>query len=90
MEFKCHECGRLIFNRRLTNCEFCNAVLPPELLYTKEQREQADRQIKEDIKKQFEELKKEREGIKDAEKKATGRDPESALSSVMQKIASSI
>ncbi len=32
-KFICPDCGRTIFNRRISTCEFCGRELPPELLY---------------------------------------------------------
>jgi hypothetical protein len=61
MEFKCGACGRMIFNRRLAACEFCNAPIPQELLYTEEERQRIDREVKEEIRRQFAERQKERE-----------------------------
>jgi hypothetical protein len=35
--FTCPQCGRIVFNRRNTNCEFCSTSLPPEIRYSVEQ-----------------------------------------------------
>jgi hypothetical protein len=61
MDFKCGACGRIIFNRRLTACEFCNAPIPQELLYTEEERQKIDGEVKAEIRRQFAERQKERE-----------------------------
>lgn len=44
MKYKCPECKRTIFNRRLNTCEFCSAELPAELLYSKEDIDSLDQQ----------------------------------------------
>lgn len=41
-KFQCPSCERQIFNRRLLNCEFCQTVLPAELLLSKEQQKAID------------------------------------------------
>lgn len=61
MEFVCRACGRLIYNRRLKNCEFCSVELPPELVYTEEERQRVDREIKEELHRQEVALQKEQE-----------------------------
>jgi hypothetical protein len=35
--FSCPSCGRTIYNRRNTQCEFCAAHIPVELAYSAEQ-----------------------------------------------------
>lgn len=49
MDYKCPSCGKMVFNRRLENCEFCNAPLPKEIVYTPEERERIDREIRDEI-----------------------------------------
>ena len=34
MKFVCPNCEKMIFNRRLANCEFCNEKLPAHLLFS--------------------------------------------------------
>ena len=79
MDFKCGACGRIIFNRRLTACEFCNAPIPKELLYTDEERRKIDREVKAEIHRQMvalqEEQKKGREKEDEDEKDAKLSDP---------------
>ena len=41
-KYSCPKCQRTIFNRRLSNCEFCGMLLPAELLFTTEEREVRD------------------------------------------------
>ena len=67
MDFKCGACGRIIFNRRLTACEFCTAPIPRELLYTEDERQRIDREVKEEIHRQLVERQKEREEGRDKE-----------------------
>ena len=37
MEYKCPECNRLLYNRRLMRCGYCGALIPKEMRMTKEQ-----------------------------------------------------
>ena len=37
-EFRCPACGFRIFNRRLAACESCGDALPPDLLYSTEEK----------------------------------------------------
>jgi len=39
MEHKCPKCGSVIYSRRNVLCGVCGERLPPELLFTAEQRE---------------------------------------------------
>ena len=34
MSYRCPACQRIIFNRRLARCEFCNAAIPAELRFS--------------------------------------------------------
>ena len=42
MRYKCPNCNFPVFNRRVAKCESCNAPLPTEILYSKEQTEAID------------------------------------------------
>jgi len=44
MKYICPSCERTIYNRRLTNCEFCSTVLPRELLFSESDIERLDKQ----------------------------------------------
>jgi transcription initiation factor TFIIIB Brf1 subunit/transcription initiation factor TFIIB len=37
IKYRCPSCGFQIFNRRVSKCESCGAVLPFELLFSREQ-----------------------------------------------------
>jgi hypothetical protein len=81
MDFKCGACGRIIFNRRLTACEFCNAPIPQELLYTEEDRQRIDGEVKAEIRRQFAERQKEREKGKEKEgEEAQGKEKDAKRS----------
>jgi hypothetical protein len=43
MDFKCPKCDRFIYNRRLRNCGYCNAILPEDLLLSQSQIEKLDK-----------------------------------------------
>ena len=59
----------MIFNRRLAACEFCNAPIPQELLYTEDERRRIDREVKDEIHRQMVALQKEQKKERDKEKK---------------------
>ncbi len=42
MKYVCPSCNFPVFNRRVKNCEKCNALLPDELLYSAKQVEDID------------------------------------------------
>ena len=45
MSYRCPTCERLIFNRRLQQCEFCGAVIPAELRFSAQEIAKLDRQM---------------------------------------------
>jgi uncharacterized Zn finger protein (UPF0148 family) len=59
MEYKCPECGSIIYSRRNILCGVCGKQLPPELLFTPEEKEKFDRQLAEDKKRRQKEAEKE-------------------------------
>jgi hypothetical protein len=47
MSYYCPTCQRIIFNRRLARCEFCNAGIPAELRFSANEIAKLDRQMSE-------------------------------------------
>ena len=46
MKYKCPNCDKTIFNRRLSHCEFCNFELPQELLLSNTEKIKLDNEYK--------------------------------------------
>ena len=47
MSYRCPSCQRIIFNRRLKNCDFCAAEIPDSLRFTPEEIAALDREMAE-------------------------------------------
>ena len=43
MDFKCPKCDRFIYNRRLRNCGYCNAIVPEDFLLSQSRIEKLDK-----------------------------------------------
>jgi hypothetical protein len=46
-QFKCPQCNRPVLSRRSKNCLYCGAVLPENLVFTKEEVEMQNRRLDE-------------------------------------------
>ena len=51
MKYVCPSCERPIYNRRINKCEFCEKVLPNDLLLSQSEIEDLDKQHGESMKK---------------------------------------
>ena len=63
MEYKCPECSSIIYSRRNILCGVCGKQLPPELLFTPEEKERLDRQLAEDRKRRQKEADGDRDSV---------------------------
>ena len=54
---KCPKCGSIIYSRRNVLCGVCGERLPPELLFTAEQRESVEGELQ-DLKKREREMRR--------------------------------
>ena len=45
MEYRCPKCHRLIYDRRSKKCGWCDAELPEELLFTKEESDKVNKEM---------------------------------------------
>ena len=55
MQFKCPECNRAIYNRRVKTCEFCGHRLPVGLLYSADDKKRLYEHYKEENRKRAKE-----------------------------------
>jgi hypothetical protein len=62
MSYFCPTCDRILYNRRLANCGFCNAPIPEELRFTAAEIAALDRRTAE-----IEKASREREQAREAE-----------------------
>lgn len=53
MQFKCPECNRTIYNRRVKTCEFCGNSLPSAFLYTEGDKKRLDKVYEDEHKKRM-------------------------------------
>jgi len=49
VKYVCPSCEKIIFNRRLSNCEFCSAEIPEKLQLSLSEKERLDRQHQESL-----------------------------------------
>ena len=64
--YRCPACGFQIFNRRVPKCESCGTVLPPDLLFTREQIADLDAQHEKSRKEQIARAREARGGSGDS------------------------
>jgi predicted nucleic acid-binding Zn-ribbon protein len=74
MEHKCPKCGSVIYSRRNMLCGVCGERLPPELLFTAEERDAVERDL-------AEAKRRAREARLGSQSDSGGTDPSSGLSS---------
>ncbi|MBE9398014.1 hypothetical protein IOQ59_12170 [Pontibacterium sp. N1Y112] len=54
-QFKCPECNRAIYNRRVKTCEFCGYQFPVALLYSEDDKKRLDELDKKESRKRAKE-----------------------------------
>lgn len=65
MKHKCPKCSRLLYDRRLTCCGYCGAVIPEEMRFSPEEIAEAEQEIAE-----MEAARRQKQALEDAVRKA--------------------